>query len=151
MLGVHPVRSLELVIDQYGVLAFKTEPDGLRFLLITSRETRRWVIPRGNPISGLDPAQSAAREAYEEAGLTGHLDASEIGSYRYDKVRRTGSVPAMVHVFPLHVWEQSETWPERHQRETRWFSREEAADAVAEPGLRDLILGFVPPPPAASA
>ena len=134
------------MIDQYGVLAFKTDPNGsLFFLLITSRDTRRWVIPRGNAIRGLTPPQAAAQEAFEEAGLTGDLDDREIGCYEYMKVRRTRSVPARVHVFPLRVAAQSETWPERHQRETRWFSREEAAEAVAEPGLRDLILSFAPP------
>jgi predicted phosphate transport protein (TIGR00153 family) len=136
------------MIRQYGVLAYDYGEGGeLRFLLITSRRTRRWIIPRGNPIAGLSPAQSAAQEAYEEAGLTGFVSAQEIGSYRYDKLRKNGSVTeANVHVFPLRATIQSGRWPERHQRDWRWFSREEAAAAVAEPGLRDLLLGFTPPP-----
>lgn len=134
------------MITQYGVLAFDIAEDGApRFLLITSRGTGRWVIPRGNPIHGLSPSQSAAQEAYEEAGLTGFVSPDEIGRYEYLKVRRTGPVPATVHVFPLRATVQSSRWPERHQRGTRWFSREEAAESVDEPGLAELILGFSPP------
>lgn len=140
------------MIRQYGVLAYDvTEEGDPRFLLITSRSSKRWVIPRGNPIPGLSPAQSAAQEAYEEAGLTGLVSPEEIGAYRYRKRRGNGSsVLANVHVFPLRTTVQSGRWPERHQRETRWFTQEEAADAVDEPGLKDLIRAFTPPPVAAS-
>jgi uncharacterized protein Yka (UPF0111/DUF47 family)/8-oxo-dGTP pyrophosphatase MutT (NUDIX family) len=135
------------VITQYGVLAYDIGEDGdPRFLLITSRTTKRWVIPRGNPVRGLSPSQSAAHEAYEEAGLTGYVSPDEIGSYRYDKRRRNGSVdPAEVHVFPLRTTIQSVRWPERHQRDTRWFTRAEAIDAVEEEGLKTLISSFAPP------
>lgn len=139
------------MITQYGVLAYDIG-EGLepRFLLITSRTTKRWVIPRGNPIPGLSPSQSAAQEAYEEAGLTGYVSPEEIGTYRYEKRRRNGSSdPAEVHVFPLRTTIQSGSWPERHQRETRWFTRSEAVDAVEEEGLRALIRGFTPAPVAA--
>ena len=140
------------MISQFGVLAYDFGPDGEpRFLLITSRRTKRWVIPRGNPISGLSPHQSAAQEAYEEAGLTGLVSPQAIGSYEYEKIRRGGfGVPAEVQVFPLKTTIQSGHWPERHQRETRWFTREEAAAAVDEPGLGQIILAFTPPPAAAS-
>ena len=140
------------MIRQYGVLAYDVVQDGEpRILLITSRDTRRWVIPRGNPIPGLSPSQSAAQEAYEEAGLTGLVSSTEIGAYRYEKQRkRGGGVAANVHVFPLRTTIQSGRWPESDERETRWFTREEAAAAVDEPGLKDLIRGFVPPATSAS-
>ena len=140
------------MIRQYGVLAYDA-PSGTdpRFLLITSRTTGRWVIPRGNPMPGLSPSQSAAQEAFEEAGLTGLVSPEEIGVYQYRKRRRNGSeVTANVHVFPLRITIQSGNWPEHHERQTQWFTREEAAAAVDEPGLKDLILGFVPPAQAAS-
>ena len=84
------------MIRQYGVLAYDIGEDGEPlFLLITSRTTRRWIIPRGNPVRGLSPAQSAAQEAYEEAGLTGIVSPEAIGTYEYRKVRRNGSgIPA---------------------------------------------------------
>ena len=140
------------MIRQYGVLAYDIADDGEpRFLLITSRSTKRWVLPRGNPIPGLSPPQSAAQEAFEEAGLTGLVSPEEVGAYRYDKVRRDGStIPANVHVFPLRTTIQSGHWPEQDERQTRWFTQEEAAEAVDEPGLKSLIRGFTPPPVAAS-
>lgn len=134
------------MITQYGVLAYETGEDGEpRFLLITSRTTRRWIIPRGNPIRGLSPSQSAAQEAHEEAGLTGYVGSEELGSYPYLKHRRNGSSdPARVHVFPLSSPVQSRDWPERDERETRWFTRSEAVEAVEEEELKALIRSFAP-------
>ncbi len=140
------------MISQFGVLAYDVGPDGEpRFLLITSRRTKRWVIPRGNPIRGLSPPQSAAQEAYEEAGITGLVSREAIGSYQYQKIRRNGApVLAEVQVFPLRTTIQSGHWPERHQRDTGWFTRQDAAAAVDETGLKELILGFTPPAAAGS-
>src|SRR5687768_10703659 len=86
------------MMTQYGALPYDPGEDGEpRVLLITSRETKRWVIPRGNPIAGLGPAQAAAQEAYEEAGIRGEIEESALGAYRYDKRRPDGStVPALV-------------------------------------------------------
>ncbi len=140
------------MLSQYGVLAYYlTHEQELRLLLITSRGTGRWVIPRGNAVPGFSPRQSAAQEAYEEAGLTGLVGQEEIGAYRYFKRRKNRpDEPAEVHVFPLQVTVQSQRWPERHQRDTRWFTRLAAAEAVDEPELKALILSFEPPPDAAS-
>jgi predicted phosphate transport protein (TIGR00153 family) len=139
------------MVQQYGVLAYEIGEDREpRFLLITSRSTRRWVIPRGNPNPGLSPWQSAAQEAYEEAGLTGVVSAEPIGRYDYRKRRGDGSADAAhVEVFPLRITTQSDRFPERHERERRMFSRAEAAEAVEEQGLKDLILRFTPPASAA--
>lgn len=136
------------MITQYGVLAYDVDEHGEpRFLLITSRTTKRWVIPRGNPIAGLSPHRSAAEEAYEEAGITGLVGPEALGSYTYEKKRRRGDgIAAEVHVFPLRATVQSGRFPEQDERETRWLTREEAAEAVDEPGLRDIILAFTPPP-----
>ncbi len=84
-------------------------------LLITSRGTKRWIIPKGNPIRGLDPEQTAAHEAIEEAGISGIACAALIGSYGYDKFRRDGSAKAArVAVFPLSVLSRFDDWPEAH-------------------------------------
>lgn len=131
------------MITQYGAIAWRPAPGGAEVLLITSRETQRWVVPRGNVIHGLDPHLSAAQEAYEEAGIRGRADAEPIGRYRYEKRLRLGrSVTAEVHLFPLEVIEELDEWPERHQRQRRWFAPAEAADVVAEPELKALILAF---------
>lgn len=128
------------MLKQYGAIPHRRQAGEIRILLVTSRETKRWVIPRGNPIRGLSPAQAAAQESFEEAGVTGAMVAEPIGRYEYGKRRRDGSVePAEVEVYLLEVEVEREEWPERHQRERRWFAPEEAAALVDEPGLAALL------------
>jgi 8-oxo-dGTP pyrophosphatase MutT (NUDIX family) len=130
------------LIDQFGVIPWRRGAGGeIEILLITSRETRRWVVPRGNAIAGLRDHEAAAEEAFEEAGIRGGIEEKALGSYRYDKRRRDGSlVPAEVQLFRMLVTEEVSEWPERHERERQWFAAGEAATAVAEPGLSELIL-----------
>jgi predicted phosphate transport protein (TIGR00153 family) len=120
-------------------------------LLITSRETRRWVVPKGNPIKGLAPHEAAAHEAYEEAGVTGIACPAALGSFDYLKRKRDGSARrANVRVYPLAVTEQAEDWPEQDERDTAWFDLGDAAQAVNEPDLKQLIGSFrVPEKPIA--
>ena len=125
---------------QYGVVPLRAEPDGVRILLITSRDTRRWVVPRGNPIRDLSPADSAAQEAFEEAGVRGAVSAEPMGSYRYEKRRRNGATVMMeVQLFRLAVADELDDWPEKGQRERRWVTPGEAAALVAEPDLQALL------------
>lgn len=130
------------MLTQYGTIPIRADAAGRpEILLVTSRATRRWVVPRGNPILGLAPHQAAAQEAWEEAGVRGAVASDAIGRYRYDKRRKDGSiVPAEVHLFRLDVAEVVEDWPERHERERRWFAPEAAAAAVEEPELKALLL-----------
>jgi len=94
-------------------------------MLITSRETRRWVIPKGWPMRGLKPHRAAEREAYEEAGLKGHIGKVAVGTYAYEKRLANGvAVPCEVSVYPLQVTSQRKRWPEMSQRDGRWFSPE---------------------------
>ena len=112
-------------------------------LLVTSRESKRWVIPKGNLTSGLSPHDGAALEAQEEAGVTGRVCPTALGSYTYRKRRGNGaSLMVNVNVFPLAVTEELSAWKEQSERERRWFTLAEAADAVDEPDLRDLIRSF---------
>ena len=132
------------MLTQYGTIPVRTGASGMpEILLVTSRDTGRWVVPRGNPILGLPPHRAAAQEAYEEAGVRGEVASDPVGSYRYEKRRKDGSlVPAEVHLFRLEVLELLDDWPERRQRERRWFAPEEAAAAVDEPQLKALLLRF---------
>ncbi|MGQ9369371.1 NUDIX hydrolase [Azospirillum sp. ST 5-10] len=124
---------------QYAALPF-TIDDGLRVMLITSRETRRWIIPKGWAEKGVEPHEMAAREAYEEAGLRGSVAAEPIGAYHYMKrLTAKRSVPCVVEVFPLQVDEELADWPEKHERERRWMRPSQAALLVAEEGLIDLL------------
>jgi 8-oxo-dGTP pyrophosphatase MutT (NUDIX family) len=130
---------------QHGALPYRIGPDGaVQLLLVTSRQTRRWIIPKGWPIKGLKPSKSAAREAFEEAGVRGIVGSKSIGSFVYDKGLEDGvSVRCEVGVFPLKVERQHKTWPEAHQRETRWVGPEEALDLLDDRGLRDVVAAFV--------
>jgi len=116
---------------------------GLQVLLVSSRETRRWVIPKGWPMKGKTDPQAAAQEAYEEAGLDGRIAEKPIGDYPYLKRLKSGVArPVTVDVYPLEVTGEHPTWPEQGQRSLRWMSPVEAALAVQEPELRDLIARF---------
>lgn len=115
-------------------------------LLITSRDTRRWVLPKGNRIKGLKSHEAASHEAYEEAGLVGIACPFAIGSYNYRKTRKNGtSRPATVDIFPFSVTTQLDEWPEQDERELRWFAPADAAAAVDEPELKDILSTFHPP------
>ena len=115
----------------------------LEILLVSSRETRRWVIPKGWPMKGKTDPQAAAQEAYEEAGLDGRISDKPVGQYPYLKRLKSGAArPVIVDVFPLEVTGEHATWPEKGQRTLQWMSPVEAALAVQEPELRDLIARF---------
>jgi predicted phosphate transport protein (TIGR00153 family) len=133
---------------QIAALPYTTADDGtMQILLITSRDTRRWVIPKGNRIKGLPGHRAAELEAYEEAGIHGIACPAAIGRYRYDKRRRSGrSREAVVEVFPLAVKGHLTQWPEQGQRELRWFPVADAARAVDEPDLKTIIAAFREPP-----
>jgi 8-oxo-dGTP pyrophosphatase MutT (NUDIX family) len=112
----------------------------LRVVLITSRETRRWVIPKGWIEPREAPHRSAAREAFEEAGLAGEAEAEALGSYAYAKRLPGGALrPTEVLVFRYHVARLLHDWPERRERERRLFTPEAAAAAVDEPALAALL------------
>ena len=115
-------------------------------MLITSRDTGRWVIPKGNPIPGMAPHEAAAEEAFEEAGIRGIPCPSPLGTFSYTKRRRTrGNRELTVTVYPLAVVEQVASWPEKDQRDTRWFALDAAEKAVTELQLKALIAGFREP------
>ena len=123
----------------------------LKVLLVTSRETKRWILPKGWLGRGVAPADQAAREALEEAGLTGEIGRKAIGSYRYLKLLPRGrAVPCRVDVFPLMVACQVEDWPERGQRELGWFAPDEAAELVDEAELAALLRRVAAGPPRAT-
>lgn len=113
-------------------------------MLVTSRGSGRWVMPKGN-IGRVPPHVAAAREAEEEAGVLGAICPVPLGSYRFRKRQRSGAFLMVdVDVYPLATTRELETWQEQHERERRWFSLDEAASAVDEPDLRDLIHSFAP-------
>jgi 8-oxo-dGTP pyrophosphatase MutT (NUDIX family) len=109
-------------------------------MLVTSRETRRWIIPKGWPIKGKSPHRSAAREAFEEAGVLGTVGRQPVGSFSYEKrLKDGGSVECEVRVFPLEVKRQQKEWPEKEERRTKWLSASKAAERIKDPLLSKII------------
>jgi 8-oxo-dGTP pyrophosphatase MutT (NUDIX family) len=131
-------RTVQL---QYAALPFRRRADlTIEVMLITSRDTGRWVIPKGWPVPKLTPRNSAAHEAREEGGIVGRIGERPIGRFHYDKRLSDGSsTHCEVEVFALEVERQMKSWLEKDQRRTRWFAVAEAAVAVDEPELRALI------------
>ena len=139
-----PARRPEPWYRQSGVVALRLR-DGLpQVLLVSSASRRRWVIPKGIVEPGLSPARSAAKEAWEEAGVRGVISRRMAGTYRYEK---WGGV-CTVRVYLLAVTETTRAWPEAHRRRRRWFSPQKAARRVGEPALERLILEIATLPPA---
>ena len=130
---------------QHGALPWRWVDGTLEIMLVTSRETGRWVIPKGWPHDGLSSARSAAQEAFEEAGITGAITKKEIGRFHYLKfLGKDDAIECIVHLHAMEVEEELPRWPEKAQRTRKWFLRPDAAEAVDEPDLRKLILSFAP-------
>jgi 8-oxo-dGTP pyrophosphatase MutT (NUDIX family) len=125
---------------QFAALPVATRQGVLHVLLVTSRETHRWIIPKGRPEKRLTPAEVARLEAFEEAGVRGVIQRKPIGVYRSTKRLPSGAiVPTKVRVFVLKVAVQLDVWPEQHQRERQWANLPDAIGLVSEPGLAALL------------
>jgi len=123
---------------QYAALPYRmSKKDRAEFMLVTSRETRRWIIPKGWPKRGKSPHRSAAREAFEEAGVIGAVGRRPVGSFSYAKNGR--SVECEVRVFPLEVKRQRKEWPEKQERQVKWLSAPKAAEQVKDPAISKMI------------
>lgn len=133
-----------ICVDQFGALCIRDTPAGsLEVLLITTRETKRWTIPKGWPIKGRKPHQVAEQEAWEEAGAVGRAAKRAVGAYDYIKRLADGEeVSATVDVHVLEVKRMKKRFPERRERKLKWLSPEKAARLVAEPRLQKLLRGF---------
>lgn len=128
---------------QAAALPWRETDRGLEVMLITSRDTGRWVLPKGWPEGEEAFFDAAAREAAEEAGLSGDISEREAGRYTYRKTKRSGAdLPCEVLVYPLKVEGVADRWPERKQRRRAWFSPREAAKKVQEEELAALLSAF---------
>lgn len=132
---------------QVAALPWRKAGDGVEIMLITSRDTGRWVVPKGWPEHGEHLCDAAAREAEEEAGIGGAVSRNVIGRYFYFKMTSSNDgVPCEVLVFPFEVDRVAKKWPEKKQRERRWFTSAEASSLVQEPDLARLIDNFAADP-----
>jgi 8-oxo-dGTP pyrophosphatase MutT (NUDIX family) len=138
------IRTERAERRQVAALPWRRGADGrVEVLLITSRETRRWVTPKGGRMPGKTDAEAAAQEAWEEAGVRGVADDRPLGTFRYLKrLKRRASRWCVVSLYPLRVEAVEDAWLEDQERERRWLSPQEAAGLVDEPDLAALLAGF---------
>lgn len=136
---------------QFAALPYTEQNGETLVMLVTSRRSCRWVLPKGWAEKNLSGPELAAKEAFEEAGLVGKVAAQSVGSYTYPKRLPGGHLlECKVKVFAMHVEHMLEDWLERHQRERKWFTLPQAAMAVEEGDLVALLLQMatlVTPPP----
>lgn len=126
---------------QVAALCYRTTSGEKEVLMITSRGTGRWILPKGWPITGKDGGETALQEAWEEAGVQkGRVEGTPIGAFSYDKELKTGlPVPVQTYVYTVGDVELSDSYPEAHQRKRKWVKAKEAANLVREPELQDLL------------
>lgn len=105
---------------QYGAIPYRVVDGEIEFLVVTSRRTNRWIFPKGSPIEGLNGAETAAQEAFEEAGIRGYVDPSPLGDFQTIKQRLKCTL-LNIQTFALRVEEELDDWPEKGQRERRWI------------------------------
>lgn len=121
-----------------GVIPYRWLDNQLHILLITSRTDGRWIIPKGRLDPNLTAAESAAREAYEEAGVEGRLSPQSLGTY----VHHRGSDLQEVEVYELEVRRILEDWPEKQERRREWFPVDAAQLCVDSSRLTAMILAL---------
>ncbi|RUM07334.1 NUDIX hydrolase [Rhizobium fabae] len=131
--------------QQYGALCFRYSNGGpqVEILVVTSRESGRWIIPKGWPMKGKKPFEAAAIEAWEEAGVRGAVRKKPVGYYTYLKELENGDVaPCIVDVFQVEVTEIRGDFKEQGQRVLEWVSPDEAARRIREIELKSLLVQF---------
>ena len=135
----------ERTAQQFAALCYRIRTDGGMFevLLVTSRDSHRWIIPKGWPMAGKKPHEVAAIEAFEEAGVRGKVKKKPFGYFTYLKMFDNGQrAPCCVQVHLLDVKESCDVFREKGQRLSEWVSCVEAARRVREPELKGLFLSL---------
>jgi 8-oxo-dGTP pyrophosphatase MutT (NUDIX family) len=127
---------------QFAALPYRMRDNAVEILLITTRKKGRWSVPKGWPIKRKSPQQTAATEAYEEAGVHGAVGGKRIGQFRKRRLKKQHLVMCDVQIFPLAVTRQQTKWPEEHERSRVWVAPRKAAKLVKKAGLRRAIKSY---------
>ncbi|HHI81755.1 MAG TPA: NUDIX hydrolase [Rhizobiales bacterium] len=132
------------VRSQFAALCYRLKGNKAEVLLITARNSGRWIVPKGWPMDGMTPAESAAQEAWEEAGVIGKAQDRCLGLFSYSKSVGGEGLPIVAMVYPVRVESLAGQYPEAGQRKRKWFSPKKAAKQVVEPELARILKGFRP-------
>lgn len=130
---------------QFGALCYRVRRGKVEVMLITSRGSGRWIVPKGWPMDGKTPARTAEIEAWEEGGVRGRVSPECLGLYHYHKSVPGGAdLPCVAMLFALKVREVADDFPEADQRKRKWLRPKKAAALVDEPELAHIIRSFDP-------
>lgn len=140
---VSRLRYVSWIERQAGVLAWLPGTDPVKFAVVTSRRTGRWVFPKGGIDEGMRPHEAAAQEALEEAGLIGDVAKMPVGSYRVPKIRPPLIWTVEVDLYPMRVGEVLDHWVEAHQRVRQFLSLDRAREVMAEPEMIAVAQRFI--------
>ena len=133
----------EQVFQQIGALCYRRKGSKINILLISSRRSGRWIIPKGWKLDKLNNRKSAALEAWEEAGVQGRVSARRVGAYFYRKKKTEDSYfTCQVKVFSLQVMKMKKNFPEKNQRKQIWVTPAKAINLLMEPELKELVKKF---------
>lgn len=130
--------------SQSGIVPVRVSEKGFEVMLITTRKSGRWIIPKGIIEPDLKPEDSAAKEAHEEAGVAGDVIESVMEAYTYRKWNGVCNVQ----VFPMLVTGEAAHWPEEGIRDRKWVRQEDVGRYIENPELTEAIariLGKLPP------
>jgi ADP-ribose pyrophosphatase YjhB (NUDIX family) len=114
----------------------------LEVCLVTTRETKRWTVPKGWPMRGKKDHRAAEIEAEQDAGVFGQIHRTPLGEFQYWKRQETHFELVTVAAYRLDVIGGLQTWPERFERDLAWYGIDEAAELVQEPGLAAMLLSL---------
>ncbi len=143
-ISIHGARKGD-VRSQFAALCYRVRDGKVQVLLITSRNAKRWIVPKGWPMNAKTPAAAAEQEAWEEAGVQGQVTGGCLGVYSYAKDMGDGEIlPVVAMVYPVKVKATLDDYPEAGQRRRKWVSRKKATRMVMEPELARLIRDFDP-------
>ncbi len=133
------------VRTQFGALCWRLNNGKVQILLVTSKKSRRWIVPKGWPQNGATPAEAATTEAWEEAGVRGKAQTTCLGIFSYIKAMPDcDTLPCVVAVFPIKVTSVASIWPDKGERKRKWVSPRKAAAMVVERELAGILINFNP-------
>ena len=132
------------VRSQFAALCYRYKKEKLQVCLVTSRGTGRWILPKGWPMHKQTPAEAAAQEAWEEAGLIGRPIDHCLGVFSSIKPIDNETTPILVMVYPVHISKVASEWPEMNQRQRKWMSLKKASKNLTEPELIRIVSTFDP-------
>lgn len=127
-------RSKQRYFRQSGVIPVYKG----KVVLINARGSNRWIIPKGSIEWELSAQDSAAKEAFEEAGIKGEVSQEEIGTYSYEKLGGRYKV----RLYFMEVSKLKDKWDEDYFRKRKLVSPKQAIKKVVPAAVSKIMAKF---------